>query len=209
MTRLLIMGGGGHGAVVADAAAESDRWSDIVFLDDDTSIKQVLDYSVAGPLSEFRSFLDSRTEVVVAIGNNRRRLELLELVGQSGGNITTIMHPSAIVSRSADISAGTVIFAGSIIGPGTKVGAGCILNTGATVDHDCVIEDGVHISPGANIAGGVEIGACTWIGIGSSVRELINIGSDSIVGAGAAVVSDVESGNTVVGVPARPVVTSC
>ena len=44
MTRLIIIGGGGHGAVVAEAAKESGDWSEIVFLDDNESESQVLEF---------------------------------------------------------------------------------------------------------------------------------------------------------------------
>jgi len=61
----------------------------------------------------------------------------------------------------------------------------------------------VHISPGARLAGGVCVGDLSWIGIGASVRQLVTIGARVVVGAGAAVVSDVPDDFTVVGVPAR------
>ncbi len=41
-----------------------------------------------------------------------------------------------------------------------------------------------------------------WVGVGTSVRQLITIGADSIVGAGSVVVKDVSSNTTVMGVPA-------
>ncbi|MOA55555.1 putative acetyltransferase EpsM [compost metagenome] len=64
----------------------------------------------------------------------------------------------------------------------------------------------VHISPGARLAGGVKVGEQSWIGIGSCVRQLVNIGRFVIVGAGAAVVDDIPDGMTVVGIPARQLV---
>lgn len=77
------------------------------------------------------------------------------------------------------------------------------MNTGCSVDHDCVLADFVHISPGARLAGGVAVGQCSWGGIGACVKQMINIGENVVVGAGAAVLSDVAEGMTVVGVPAR------
>ena len=61
----------------------------------------------------------------------------------------------------------------------------------------------MHMSPGANLAGEVTVGDCAWVGIGAVVKEGIRIGSDAVVGAGAAVVSDVDDGDVVGGVPAR------
>lgn len=43
----------------------------------------------------------------------------------------------------------------------------------------------------------------SWVGIGASVLELVRIGSQVIVGAGAAVTTYVAGTLTVVGVPAR------
>lgn len=86
---------------------------------------------------------------------------------------------------------------------GATIGNGVILNTGCTVEHDCSIADFAHISPGAHFAGGVRVGARAWVGIGGSFRELARIVAGATVGAGAAVVKDVEDNDTVVGVPAR------
>ncbi|MCY1312009.1 putative acetyltransferase EpsM [compost metagenome] len=61
----------------------------------------------------------------------------------------------------------------------------------------------VHISPGARLAGGVSVGDLSWVGIGASVRQLVRIGAQVVVGAGAAVTTDVADALTVVGVPAR------
>jgi len=43
----------------------------------------------------------------------------------------------------------------------------------------------------------------SWIGIGASVRQLVRIGARAMVGAGAAVVSDLPDDVTAMGVPAR------
>lgn len=203
MTRLVILGSGGHGIVVAEAATEAGNWSDIVFLDDNESESQVLDFPVVGNLGGLAEIVDTDTEVFVAIGDNRRRLELLKDVEESRGAIATVVHPSAVISRSAKIAAGTVICAGTIVNARAVVGLGCILNTASTVDHDCVIGDGAHISPGANLAGNVKVGERAWIGIGAAVREGIQIGRDTMVGAGAAVVANVGDDMVVGGVPAR------
>ena len=207
MSRLLIVGAGGHGAVVAEAAAESGDWEKIEFLDDNPVSAQVLDYPVIGAVADLTAQLDDSTSVLIALGHNIRRLELLDRVAGAGGGLATVIHPSAQISPSVSMGAGSAVFAGAIVNARAKIGLGAILNTGATVDHDCVIGDAVHISPGANIAGEVTVGDCSWIGIGASIREGISIGRNCIVGAGAAVVSDVADGTKVGGVPARVLTT--
>jgi len=189
--------------VVAEAAADIGRWQEILFLDDNASSSSVLEFPVAGTVDQLAALATDDTEVAVAIGDNRKRLEICTDVLEEEFRLATVIHPTACISYSASISPGTVVCAGVIVNARARVGQGCILNTAATIDHDCVIEDGVHVSPGANLAGEVIVGECSWIGIGSAIREGVRIGNDVIVGAGAAVVTDVEDGDTVGGVPAR------
>ena len=189
MNRLIIIGAGGHGRVVADIASVPT-----VFLDEDTSLQ-----GVAGTPSELSSLAVDGDGVIVAIGDNNTRLEVLGDIEQA----TTILHRSSVVSDSATLGFGTVVFAGAIINAYATLGIGCIVNTGATVDHDCLLADGVHISPGANLGGNVTVGECSWVGIGACVKNGVSIGKNVIVGAGAAVVQDVPDNVTVVGVPAK------
>jgi maltose O-acetyltransferase len=51
----------------------------------------------------------------------------------------------------------------------------------------------------------VKIGQNVWVGSGAVIFPGISIGDGAIIGAGAVVTRDVDSGATVVGVPARPV----
>ncbi len=191
MNRLIIIGAGGHGSVVADASAVPS-----VFIDENESMEGVI-----GKPSELHSIITDDDGVVVAIGDNRTRLAKLDAIDQ----LTTVVHNNAIVSDSATLGDGTVVFAGAIINVNVKIGVGCIVNTGATVDHDCELGDGVHISPGANLGGNVRVGDCSWIGIGACVKHGVTIGNNVIVGAGAAVVQDVPDNVTVVGVPAKEI----
>jgi acetyltransferase-like isoleucine patch superfamily enzyme len=85
-----------------------------------------------------------------------------------------------------------------------RIGNHFHLNLNSTVGHDVVIGDFVTVFPGVNISGNVVIGDKTTIGTGSSILPGVRIGSGCFIGAGAVVTKDVEDGQTVVGVPARP-----
>ena len=114
-----------------------------------------------------------------------------------------LIHPSAVIDETVEIGEGTVFVANAVINAGTKVGKNCIINTSASVDHDCIVEDCVHVSPGVHIAGGVHIGKRTWVGIGSSVINNINIYDDVIVGAGTTIIKHIERPGKYVGMPLR------
>jgi sugar O-acyltransferase (sialic acid O-acetyltransferase NeuD family) len=202
MSKLLIVGGGGHGRVVADAALTTGAWSVIHFVDDRVGVV-VPGFEVVGTSADLQRLVKKGATAAVGVGDARVRLELLDKCVQAGFEVPVIAHRSAVVSVQASVGAGSVMFAHSAVNPGAKLGRGCIVNTGATVDHDCQLAEGVHVCPGAHLGGDVHVGARTWIGIGACVKQGVRIGSDVVIGAGAAVVSDVESGSTVVGVPAR------
>lgn len=205
MKRLAILGASGHGKVIADAAAAAG-WDDLVFYDDDWPRRRTNGrWTVAGDSAVLVDALDEHDGVVVGVGDNRTRLELMRRLTRSDAHLVSVVHPRAVISRYADIGDGSVAFAGAVINVDSRIGRGCIINTGATVDHDCTLADGVHLSPGAHLAGAVTVGEASWVGIGASVRQRVTIASDVTVGAGAVVVSHVPAAQTVVGVPARPV----
>lgn len=197
MNRLIIIGASGHGKVVADIAA-LNGYKDIVFLDNDSNIKNCAGYPVLGP-DTMTSELDG--DVFIAVGNAETRKKLMER--DANRNFTVLIHPSAVIAKSAEVGAGSVAMAGAVINPGAQIGKGCIINTSSSVDHDCVVGDYVHISVGAHLSGTVVVGTGTWIGTGAIVSNNVNICGGCMIGAGAVVIKDINEPGTYVGVPAR------
>ena len=197
----MVIGAGGHGRVVAEAAA--GFYDTIAFLDDAPATTVIDGCSVRGKFADLSLLAGEYESAIVAVGDNKLRIELLNRASESGFDLISVIHPSAVVSRFAEVGRGCAVLAHGFIGPGATLGAACIVNNAATVDHDCKLGDGVHVSPGANVAGGARIGSRSWIGIGAAVREGVEIGKDVMVGAGAAVVTDIPDNSMVVGVPAR------
>lgn len=204
MTALLILGAGGHGKVVADAAMQSGAWRCIAFADDrPIAASRCLGLPVVCRWDEVDRQLQAYPSAIVAIGHNRRRLDMLAKLKAYGFKLPSIIHRAATVSPHAVIHEGSVVFAGSVISAGAVVGAGSIVNTGVTVDHDCDLGAGVHLSPGVHLAGAVTVNECAWVGIGACVIAGCSIGADAVIGAGAVVLNDVPNAATVFGVPAR------
>jgi len=206
VTQLIILGAGGHGAAVAEAAVLNGEWNAVVFRDDSLDKGTiVVGCPVTGDTSVTEGGIERDCYYFVAFGDNKKRSTALALLEEYGATIAKIIHPSAVVSPTAIIGKGTVVCAGAVINARAKIGSGSIINTSASVDHDCKLGQFVHISPGANLAGGVSVGDESWVGIGASIRDGVSIGSNCIVGAGSAVLSDIEPGQTVAGVPARKI----
>lgn len=200
MNNLVIVGASGHGKVIADIA-EKVGYTDIVFLDDNKTVKTCGKHSVVGASGDAMRY--SSCDFIVGIGNAEIRKRIQEKLIEEGLHIVTLVHPKAVIASDVSLGVGTVVMAGAIINPGSKVGNGCIINTGATVDHDNVLEDYVHASVGSHLAGTVSIGASTWIGAGAIISNNISICENCMIGAGAIVVRNITEADIYIGNPAR------
>ena len=141
---------------------------------------------------------------VGSIGNSDLRTSLFERMTGLGYEFTHVVHPSAVLARSAGLGQGAQVFAGAVVQAGATLGRNVIVNTRASVDHDCVIGDHVHVAPGATVCGAVVIAVGAHVGAGAVVLPGRSVGARAVVGAGAVVDRDVAEGAVVVGVPARP-----
>ncbi|MFP7483456.1 acetyltransferase [Priestia filamentosa] len=202
MAKLLILGAGGHGKVVSEIAQLMKQWDEIAFLDDREDISEVLGISIVGKLADLPTLKSEYEYAFVAIGSNTARLKWTEKLKQHAFKIPILIHPSSTVSGKSTIGEGTVIMAGAVINTDVTIGRSCIINTASTIDHDCILQDGVHTSPGAHLGGTVKVGERTWICIGATIINNIDIGCDSVIAAGAVVTKDVPSNVLVAGVPA-------
>jgi UDP-perosamine 4-acetyltransferase len=208
--RCVILGGGGHAKVVIEALRAAGILEPVAIVDADPARQgQVIqDVPVVGDDSELLSLKASGVTCAVAgvggVKDNQLRRRVMETAEKAGLVLTGVIHPSAIVSPSAKIAPSVQILAGAVIGPDAQIADGALINTRAVVEHDCRIGEYVHVATGAVVAGTVTVGAMSHIGAGATIRQDITIGERAVVGAGAAVVHDVEDGQTVVGVPARP-----
>ena len=192
--RLIIIGASGHGRVVADIA-KLNGYKDIVFLDDDESIKECAGYPVIGNSKEA-----PEGEVFIAIGNAKIRKRLTGIYKDRHRPV--LIHPNAVVADGVQIGSGSVVMAGAVINPGTSIGSGCIINTCSSVDHDCIISDYVHVAVGAHLSGTITVGECTWIGAGVTISNNTKICSEAVIGAGAVVIKDIDKPGIYYGLPA-------
>lgn len=210
--RFLIWGGGGHGKVVADLIRVTGG-ALLGYVDGDPgklgAVVEPGGAQVIASEEELKRALAAGAlpggadALALAIGHNEVRLACLRNVHSIA--VPPLIHPSAVVSPSAQIGDATVVFPAAIINAAAMIGAAAIINSGAIIEHDCHVGDGAHVSPGAVLAGGVRIGERSWVGAGATVIPGVRIGDGVVVGAGAVVIRDVPDGVTVAGVPARPI----
>lgn len=199
---VVIIGASGHGKVIADIIVNSDD-KVLGFLDDadDVQGKKIIGFPVLGKIADFDKYRDC--EFVIAIGNPYIREKISNELPVKW---YTAIHPMAVISSlDVEIGEGTVIMANAVVNPSARIGKHCIINTGAIVEHDNILEDYVHLSPNVTLAGIVKVGKSTHIGAGSCTKQVLNIASDCIIGAGSVIVKDITESGTYVGVPARKI----
>lgn len=149
MKRLLIIGAGGHGKVVAEIAGDIG-YEEIAFLDDNSQ-------EAIGKISDIEKLRDRYSDAFVAIGNNKLRGELLQKLKDCGYTIPILIHPSAYVSRTATLGPGTVVEPKAIVNAGSRIGEGSIISVGSIVDHDVYVGVCCHINAGAIVKAGGKI----------------------------------------------------
>lgn len=199
---VVIIGASGHGKVIADIIVNSGD-KVLGFLDDadDVQGKKIIGFPVLGKIADYDNYRDC--EFVIAIGNPYIREKISNELPVKW---YTAIHPTAVISSlDVEIGEGTVIMANAVVNPSARIGKHCIINTGAIVEHDNILEDFVHLSPNVTLAGIVKVGKSTHIGAGSCTKQVLNIASDCIIGAGSVIVKDITESGTYVGVPARKI----
>ncbi len=201
--KIVIIGASGHGKVIADIA-RLNGYEEILFLDDDTNKKICGKYPVAGTSKDIRQYKDDY-DFIIAIGNNKIREKISDMLERENIKQTILIHPSAVTDETVMIKEGTVIMANAVVNAEVQVGRSCIINTASSIDHECILEDYVHVSPGVHVAGTVTIGKNTWIGIGATVINNISICANCMIGAGSTVIKDIKEEGTYVGSPIRKV----
>lgn len=201
MQGLVIIGGGGHALVVAEAALAAGLTL-IGFIDDDPFAPLVAGDPRANRIGGMDQLAALAGEAwVLGVGDLELRRELLkQMAGRPGAR--TVVHPRAAVSPSAVLGEGVFVGPGAVVHTRARVRDHAIINCGAVVEHECTIGPNAHIAPNAALAGRVSIGADTLVGLGAALLPGVSVGARCVIGAGAIVTSNVPDDRTAIGVPA-------
>jgi sugar O-acyltransferase (sialic acid O-acetyltransferase NeuD family) len=185
--RLLVVGAGGHGRSVAEAAQWSCLFMVVGFLDDALPAGEMaLGLPVLGPVASMAQHRRVADQAIVAIGNNAVREKLMQQLAQAGLALATVVRPRAYVSPSAQVGEGSAIMAGAIVGTEARLGVGSIVNCGAVVDHHATVQDFGHLGVNASMAGGTVLGRSAWMQSGSALGYGVKVAADEVLPPGTA-----------------------
>lgn len=203
---VVVVGAGGHAKVCIENLRGMGEQIDFCVGDENSHSTCVGVPVLRGDEHLARLHHEGYRRAFIAIGSNRLRERLADLAIAQGYELVNAISQYAVISPSVKMGTGIAVMAGAIVNAEAVIESLAIINTGATVDHDCKIAKAVHVAPQCGLAGNVSVGSKSFLGIGSRVIPEISIGSEVTVGAGSVVITDIENGQTVVGVPARPLI---
>lgn len=143
---------------------------------------------------------------LLTMGDSKIRTGLSKKIIDKGGVVPTLIHPTSVISKFANISdVGVYISAFSFVQADSSVGENTVILSHVNISHT------THIGKGCFIAGGAVIGAYTnmednvFIGQGalSISGKVATIGQGAYVGARSLLTKDVLANTVVAGIPAK------
>lgn len=151
--KLLIIGAGGYGRLVAEIA-QMIGWKIIDYLDDNSA-------DAVGKIEELEELQNLYDGVVIAIGDANVRKN----IAKKAEKLVSIIHPTAVISPSSKIDDGCVIEANVVINSVAEICECSYICAGAVVNHD------------AKVASYCQVDCNAVVGQGSKVPEKTKVKS--------------------------------
>lgn len=207
---LVVVGAGGHGRETSNSALlqlAGSRTHKLVGLLDDNprpDIEKLVGELGLEILGTHRWLYSNDALYTLGIGTPAVRKALDFELSSWGRRAWSVVHPGATIGKSNRIGEGVVMAQGAVVTTNVELGRHVHLNVNASISHDSTIGSYSTISPGAVVCGSCVLEEEVYVGANACVLPGVSIGRGAVVAAGACVVSDVDPGQTVIGVPARP-----
>ncbi|NIF04299.1 acetyltransferase [Chryseobacterium sp. Tr-659] len=209
MKKIAIIGAGGFGREVKmliDHINQKEKEFEVLgFYDDKHYDHDINGVPYLGKIEKINEVTDPLC-IAVAIGDPKTKKKIIQGINNTNIEFPTLIHPSVIIGQdNTKIGKGNIICAGVIITVDIKIEDFVILNLSCTVGHDTVIKNYSSFMPTVNISGEVIINEAVYVGTGAKIINLLEIGENTIVGAGAVVYKSLPANCTAVGIPAKPI----
>lgn len=205
--KFVIVGAGGFSREViswAEHVCHQNAKSSVCgYLVDEQYPKLATQYELAwlGGVDDYTPKEDE--ECLIAVSDPGAKQQLVARLRARGAKFATLVHPTAVIAKTATIGIGTVVCPYALVSADVHIGDFVTINAMSSIGHDSTVGAYSTLSAHVDITGGAKVGESTFFGSGSRVLPKLRIGNNAKVGAGATVMRSVPEGGTVYTAPAR------
>lgn len=212
--RIVVFGGPGSGAIVAQSIAALVACGHDVelvgFLNDKLPLGEpICGAPVLGPFASWRDLANDVSFMAPLHKAKEMRSRADKIFGWQipKERWTTIIDPRSAVAHDAVIAVNCFIAPFATVASGAKIGMHSVVRAGAHISHDCRLSAFVFVGANAVISGFSVVEDGAHIAPSASVSERCRVGRYAVVGQGAVVIRDVPDFAVVAGSPARQIGT--
>jgi len=214
LKKLIIIGGYGNGTVVQSTVEDINvlkkEWELMGFLND-RETESINGLPVLGKID--KETVDKYLKdpdvyffyTLISVKMNFKFLHKLTDLKIPKKRFATIIHPTAVVSKFAEIGNGTCIQPFVSVGPNTKIGDHVQIFAQSLIGHGAILDDYSYVANNACIGAEVHLKEGAYLGTNATTLEYVKLGKWSITGIGAVVLKDVPDYAKMVGNPARQI----
>lgn len=202
---IYIVGAGTYGEVMHEIAITLGYVIKGFFDEDDQKKnKNIMGINVITKFSLLEKKDIQNKQFIVAIGNNPVRQNIMTKINQFGGYTPSLIHPTAVISPSAEVGKGVYIHANAYIWTKVKVRDFCIISPNVVIAHHSNLGEACLVSTLSSVGASINLEERVFIGMGSTIVTGMNsIGRNTIIGAGAVLLKNADEDSVYAGVPAK------
>ena len=212
MKKIIIIGGKGNGTVALSTIEDINKivpqWKVLGFFNDfETS--DINGYPVIGKVdrkSAAEYLLDKNIYFLYSLIStklNHKFLHKLHDMNIPNKRFATIIHPTSIISKFAQIGNGVSIQPFVSVGPNVTIGNHVQIYAQALIGHNSILDNYSYVANNACIGANVHLKPGAYLGINCSILDNKIIGEWALVGMGSVVINDIPDYSKVVGNPTR------
>jgi sugar O-acyltransferase (sialic acid O-acetyltransferase NeuD family) len=208
--RGILIGGGAFGREVLSWAKDrptDDRDVEFEhFLDADATVLDAFSEYSLEHLGDPETYVPVEGDVfLIAIGSPPMKERISRRLVLMGGQFIGVVHPSAVVSKAAQIGAGVIIGPHSYVATHSVLNDFTCVNSLSGIGHDANIGRYCTISSQVDIMGRVQLGERVFVGSGARILPNVKVQQGSKIGAGSIVVKNLGEDSSVFAQPARKI----
>ena len=211
--KILIIGGRGTAIVIADQIYDANIRFGVpvevigLALDDRSNGDEINGYPILCDIKSAYTKYEKYNDVKFIYSLYRpdvmkERSQLLYSLNIPVDKFTNFIHPSVMLSRSAQIGCGNVLLANTVVNSNVVIGNFNTVNSGVLLGHDIKIGNNNFFAGQVCVGSGLSIGNMNFFGLNTSIRNGVYIGNNNVVGMASNITKDITDGNILYGNPA-------